>query len=185
MLVLGRTSVAPPAPVNTLSLKSENRVHNNVHGSLVPAGSNWAENTEEMLEKEVSEDVSHADHEATVTAVSDKVWTRQSVAEHLHPSSSTVSIANSGRWGDDAVENDIVQKNLCCQIQQESTTRLADETQSSTGSSSNSPSKSNVSQQVQLLTRPKMLFDPKTGGIVSVESMMGPDKQQRERLEYC
>ncbi|KAK1928881.1 hypothetical protein P3T76_015670 [Phytophthora citrophthora] len=124
LLVLGRAAVAAPAPLNTLSLKRESQV-DDVHVSLVPAGSNWAEKQQNQQEEETSE---HSPAPATdvvaSTVTSDKAWTPESVAEHLHTGSAPpvrleTKVESSGRWGDDAVENDIVQSNIRRQMQKE------------------------------------------------------------------
>ncbi|CAI5744861.1 unnamed protein product [Peronospora destructor] len=122
MLVLGRASVAPPSPLNTPSLKRESQV-NNVHASLVSTGLNWAKKAEKFVQ---SEELKHSPDAVNVTACStvlEKVWTPENVAEHLHTSSFVarpkMTVTNSGRWGDDAVEDDIVQNNIHLRIQRE------------------------------------------------------------------
>ncbi|KAL4109935.1 hypothetical protein PRIC1_001628 [Phytophthora ramorum] len=125
MLVLGRAAAAPPAPINTPSLKRESQVHD-AHVSLVPAGSNWAENAHKQQNPEDSETSESAPISAEVeapAAVSEQVWTPESVAEHLHTASAAarpkVAAENSGRWGDDAVEHDIFRNNVRRQMQKE------------------------------------------------------------------
>ncbi|KAF1792746.1 BAT2, N-terminal [Phytophthora cactorum] len=122
MLVLGRAAVAPPAPLNTPSLKRESQVHD-VHVSLVPAGSNWAESAEKQQKTEAPE-LSPAPADVVVSTVApEKVWTPENVAEHLHTGSVSarpkMMVESSGRWGDDAVEQDIVQNNIRRQMQKE------------------------------------------------------------------
>lgn len=125
MLVLGRAVVAPPAPLNTPSLKRESQLHD-VPVSLVPAGSNWAENAEKQQNPKEDEAPEHLPDSADVaapTVAPEMVWTSESVAEHLHTSSATarpkVTVESSGRWGDDAVEHDIVQNKIRRQMQKE------------------------------------------------------------------
>ncbi|RQM17900.1 hypothetical protein DD237_002215 [Peronospora effusa] len=122
MLVLGKASVTPPAPLNTPSLKSESKV-NDVHVSLVPAGSNWAKNAEKCMQNEELERSPVAVNATASSTVLEKVWTPESVAEHLHTSRFVarpiVAVKNSGRWGDDAVEDDIVQNNIRRRLQKE------------------------------------------------------------------
>eukprot|EP00644_Phytophthora_capsici_P014478 jgi/Phyca11/503422/fgenesh2_kg.PHYCAscaffold_3_\ len=118
LLVLGRAAVAAPAPLNTLSLKRESQV-DDVHVSLVPAGSNWAEKQQNQQEEENPESA----NVVPSTIASEEAWTPENVAEHLHTSSAPVrletKVERSGRWGDDAVENDIVQSNIRRQMQKE------------------------------------------------------------------
>ncbi|OWZ19352.1 hypothetical protein PHMEG_0006417 [Phytophthora megakarya] len=124
MLVLGRAAVAPPAPLNTPSLKRESQVLD-VHVSLVPASSNWAENTEKEQTPEDDEALKNAPAADVVVPplTPEDVWTPESVAEHLHTTSVSVCpkvmVESSGRWGDDAVEDDIVQNNIRRQRQKE------------------------------------------------------------------
>ncbi|KAG7381038.1 hypothetical protein PHYPSEUDO_006519 [Phytophthora pseudosyringae] len=119
MLVLGRAAASPPAPLNTPSLKRESQVHD-VHVSLVPAGSNWAESAEKQQKPETPEP---APAPTNVVAPPEKPWTPESVAEHLHtggaPARPKAAAESSGRWGDDAVEHDIVRNNVRRQMQKE------------------------------------------------------------------
>ncbi|CAI5745838.1 unnamed protein product [Peronospora destructor] len=123
MLVLGRATVAPPPPLNTPSLKRESQL-NNVHASLVSTAPNWVKKAEKFVQ---SEELIHSPDAVNVTACSTvlaKVWTPVNVAEHLHTSSFVahpkVTVTISGRWGDDAVEDDIVQNMIHRRIQKES-----------------------------------------------------------------
>ncbi|KAI9998213.1 hypothetical protein PInf_002552 [Phytophthora infestans] len=123
MRVLGRAAVAPPAPINTPSLKRQGQVHD-VRVSLVPASSNWAESGIEKEQKSETRELepSLADVVAPPEAP-EKVWTSESVAEHLHTGDVSarpkITLESSGRWGDDAVEQDIVQNNICRQMLKE------------------------------------------------------------------
>ncbi|KAE9040850.1 hypothetical protein PR001_g6892 [Phytophthora rubi] len=119
MVVLGRAAVAAPAPPNTPSLKRESQVHD-MHVSLVPAGSNWAEQAEPPKDAEPTTAPAEV---AVPTAPPEKVWTPESVAEHLHTDSAAArpkaTVGSCGRWGDDAVEQDIVQNDIRRQRQKE------------------------------------------------------------------
>ncbi|KAJ8544601.1 hypothetical protein ON010_g11666 [Phytophthora cinnamomi] len=119
LVVLGRAAVAAPAPLNTPSLKRESQVHD-MHVSLVPAGSNWAEKPKENEAVEPS--IAPAEV-AVPTAPPEKAWTPESVAEHLHtggaPARPKATAGSCGRWGDDAVEHDIVQNDIRRQRQKE------------------------------------------------------------------
>ncbi|KAE8980164.1 hypothetical protein PF010_g23159 [Phytophthora fragariae] len=119
MVVLGRAAVAAPAPLNTPSLKRESQVHD-MHVSLVPAGSNWAEQAEAPKDAEPTTAPAEV---AVSTAPPEKVWTSESVAEHLHTDSAAArpkaTVGSCGRWGDDAVEQDIVQNDIRRQRQKE------------------------------------------------------------------
>ncbi|GMF14908.1 unnamed protein product [Phytophthora lilii] len=122
MLVLGRAAVAPPAPLNTPSLKRESQVHD-VRVSLVPAGSNWAEAAEKASKTEQPEHAPAPADAVAPAAPPEKAWAPESVAEHLHttivPAPPKVAVQSSGRWGDDAVEHDIMQINIRRQMQKE------------------------------------------------------------------
>ncbi|ETM53502.1 hypothetical protein L914_03034 [Phytophthora nicotianae] len=122
MLVLGRAAVAPPAPLNTPSMKRESQVVD-VHVSLVPTSSNWAESVEKQQNIETPEIGPAPADVVALPEAPDKVWTPESVAEHLHtrnaPARPKFAIESSGRWGDDAVEQDIVQSNIRRQRQKE------------------------------------------------------------------
>ncbi|KAI9921578.1 hypothetical protein PsorP6_001365 [Peronosclerospora sorghi] len=109
MLVLGRAAVAPPAPLNTPSIKREIQLHN-PPVSLVPASSNWADNA---AKSKAPEQLPEVDEELA-TATSAKIWTPESVATRLNDTGKT-----SGRWGDDAVDDDIIQHKIVRQRQQE------------------------------------------------------------------
>lgn len=122
LLVLGKAAAAP-APVNTPSLRKESQVLD-ARVSLVPASSNWATNAAVLAEKPAEEpkQVEPAPAEPAVQSpVPEKAWTPESVAEHLHtaPAARPSASNSSGRWGDDAVEHDIVQTNIRLQRQKE------------------------------------------------------------------
>ncbi|CEG43253.1 uncharacterized protein PHALS_13462 [Plasmopara halstedii] len=118
MIVLGRTSVAPPAPLNTPSLKKEGQVHN-VRVRLVPAGSNWAENAGNTQKAETSK--SSIDDVRLTASLTGSVWTPESVAENVHDTTSSVrnkpAAKIAGRWGDDAAERDIGWKSILSRTQ--------------------------------------------------------------------
>jgi hypothetical protein len=123
MLVLGRAAVAAPAPINTPSLKRESQAHE-PHVSLVPAGSNWAENAAEKPQSTKDNQTLAPADVTGATVTPEKIWTPESVAEHLHtaapsPARPQMKAESAGRWGDDAVEHDIVQTNFRRQMQKE------------------------------------------------------------------
>ncbi|RLN47846.1 hypothetical protein BBJ29_002815 [Phytophthora kernoviae] len=133
LLVLGRATTAPPAPINTPSMLKESQTHD-APVSFVPAASNWATNAavltetnppQDQKEKEIVAVVDHGTKPAdpaVPSSVADKAWTPESVAEHLHTTlvvRPPVIVESSGRWGDDEVENDIVQSNFRRQRQKE------------------------------------------------------------------
>ncbi|GMF38853.1 unnamed protein product [Phytophthora fragariaefolia] len=122
MLVLGRTAVAAPAPLNTPSLKKESEVHD-THVNLVPAASNWAEQTEKPKESAAAEPPAAPAEVAVPAAAPEKAWTPESVEEHLHTGTAVarpkVAVESCGRWGDDAVEQDIVRNDIQRQRQRE------------------------------------------------------------------
>ncbi|RLN95401.1 hypothetical protein BBJ28_00019290 [Nothophytophthora sp. Chile5] len=107
MLVLGRAAAAPPAPLNTPSLRKQHEGQD-VGVSLVPTGGGWGNNAAAADRPAPSAPADATGH----ASADEKVWTPESVVEHLHtmPTARPAAVGgSSGRWGDDAVEHDIVQ----------------------------------------------------------------------------
>ncbi|RLN98411.1 hypothetical protein BBJ28_00025539, partial [Nothophytophthora sp. Chile5] len=109
MLVLGRAAAAPPAPLNTPSLRKQHEGQD-VGVSLVPTGGGgWGSNATDRPPQPTPSAPADAPGHASAD---EKVWTPESVVEHLHtmPAARPAAVGgSSGRWGDDAVEHDIVQ----------------------------------------------------------------------------